>query len=59
MILLLLVSILQQRVSLSKSIAKQNIVFRWAVYTGLLFSVLIFGMYGPEYTPASFIYAGF
>ena len=42
-----------------KRISKLNIVFRWLVYLGLVFSVIIFGMYGPEYNVANFIYAGF
>ena len=40
-------------------IAKQGIVFRWIVYIGLLFSVIIFGMYGTAFNAADFIYAGF
>ena len=38
---------------------KQNLPFRYAVFLGILFSVLIFGMYGYGYNPASFIYEGF
>jgi D-alanyl-lipoteichoic acid acyltransferase DltB (MBOAT superfamily) len=54
------VSMLQERYgSVRRLIAKQNTAFRWAVYLALLFSVLIFGRYGPGYNPADFIYGGF
>jgi FtsH-binding integral membrane protein len=54
------VSMLQKRYgSVRRLIAKQNTAFRWAVYLALLFSVLIFGRYGPGYNPADFIYGGF
>ncbi len=42
-----------------KWIAEQGIVFRWMVWLGLFFFVLIFGMYGPGYDAAEFIYGGF
>ena len=48
-----------ESISMRQRIANQNIVFRWAVYLGLVFSVIIFGMYGPDYNANSFIYAGF
>lgn len=48
-----------ESISMRRRIANQNIVFRWAVYLGLVFSVIIFGMYGPNYNASSFIYAGF
>lgn len=40
-------------------LAKQNLWFRWLVYFMLVFSVIIFGMYGPGYEPENFIYANF
>jgi D-alanyl-lipoteichoic acid acyltransferase DltB (MBOAT superfamily) len=42
-----------------ENLAKQNIVFRWIVLFALIFSILLFGVYGPDYDPAEFIYAGF
>ncbi len=60
LLILLIVSILQQKYgSLRDLIAKQNIVFRWVLWYALIFGVLIFGMYGPGYNPADFIYQGF
>ncbi|MBQ8198892.1 MAG: MBOAT family protein [Lachnospiraceae bacterium] len=38
---------------------KQNLVFRWAILYVLLFSVIIFGQYGPGYEVADFIYEQF
>ncbi|WP_288702454.1 MBOAT family protein [uncultured Clostridium sp.] len=42
-----------------KIIADNNILFRWIIWLTLLFSILIFGMYGSEYNAASFIYGNF
>jgi D-alanyl-lipoteichoic acid acyltransferase DltB (MBOAT superfamily) len=59
LLLFLVVSILQQKGSIRKRFAKQNIVFRWIVLFGLIFSILIFGYYGPGYDASEFIYGGF
>lgn len=59
LLVLLIVSILQERGSLREQIAKQNLVFRWVIWYALIFGILIFGMYGPGYDPADFIYRGF
>ncbi len=59
LLVLLIVSILQEKGSLREQIAKQNLVFRWAIWYALIFGILIFGMYGPGYDPADFIYRGF
>ena len=42
-----------------EKLANQNLFFRWAVLFILIFSILLFGIYGPGYNPADFIYAGF
>lgn len=47
-----------ETVHVRELLAKQNLVFRWLVYFGLVFSVIIFGMYGPGYNP-NFVYAKF
>lgn len=47
-----------ESISMRKRIAGQNLAFRWLVYLGLVFSVIIFGMYGPGYD-LSFVYAKF
>ena len=48
-----------ESVSLRKRVAGQNIVFRWTVYLGLVFSVIVFGMYGYGFNPQDFIYGAF
>lgn len=40
-------------------LARQNIWFRWMVYYGLIFAILIFGIYGSEYDASAFIYFQF
>lgn len=40
-------------------LAGQNIWFRWLVYYGLIFTILILGIYGPEYDASAFIYFQF
>ena len=40
-------------------LARQNIWFRWLVYYALIFGILIFGVYGPEYDASAFIYFQF
>ncbi|MDR1970879.1 MAG: hypothetical protein LBQ46_03055 [Treponema sp.] len=40
-------------------IARQNLAFKYAFYLIAIFSVLIFGMYGPEYHAQDFIYFQF
>lgn len=38
---------------------KSGIVLRWCVYFGLLFGIIILGIYGPGYSAGNFIYQGF
>ncbi len=40
-------------------ISKRQIVARWAIYYGLLFAILIFGIYGPGYNASDFVYMKF
>ncbi len=57
---LLTVSILQESgMKIRETLAKQNLLFRWAMILILLAVVLVFGVYGPEYDAAAFIYGGF
>lgn len=59
LLLLFVISKYQQKGSVRETIAKQNLVFRWVLWIGLLMAVLLFGMYGEGYSPADFIYGGF
>ena len=42
-----------------EKVEKMHIVARWAVYYALIFSVLIFGIYGPGFEASQFIYFQF
>lgn len=42
-----------------KLLSQQNLVFRWLIYYALIFSVIIFGFYGPGYDASEFIYQNF
>lgn len=60
LLVLLVVGVLQENgMKLRETLAKQNIVFRWAIYLIALAAILIFGTYGPEYNASSFIYGRF
>lgn len=56
---LILVSALREKGGLREQIERQNTAFRWILWYGLIFAILIFGMYGKGYNPADFIYRGF
>lgn len=61
---LFLVSLLQKKyhaegIKVRMKLAEQNLVFRWMVYYILIFSVIIFGFYGPGYSAGEFIYQNF
>lgn len=58
-LILIMVSLIRRKSSLRDIIAKRNIVIRWSVYFILLFTVLIFGIYGPGYDASEFIYFQF
>ncbi len=58
-LVLWIVDMMQERMCLRDKLAEQQLVFRWAVILGGIFSVLIFGIYGPGYDASSFIYEQF
>ncbi len=41
------------------AIARQHILFRWLIFFAAILSILVFGIYGPGYDAASFIYEQF
>ena len=53
------ISLAQEKGSLRESVAGYNIVFRWLLYLGAVFAVLIFGMYGPGFNASDFAYMQF
>ncbi len=59
-LILLCVSILQENgMEMRKTLAKQNIAFRWFIYFAAIIFVLVFGVYGPSYNPVDFIYQAY
>ena len=59
-LLLLAVDCLHERgVHLRPALARQPLPYRWAVYYAAVFAVLIFGVWGPGYSAASFVYFQF
>ncbi len=59
-ILLYIVGIIQEKEYMVRDkIAEKKVVVRWAIYYILLFSILIFGIYGKGYNASSFIYGNF
>lgn len=59
-VVLMAVDLVREKgVRIRQSIARQNIVLRWTIYYAAIFALLIFGMYGPGYDAASFIYQHF
>ena len=60
LVLMFVVDIAHEKgIPLRDSIARQNIVFRWMLYIGAIIAVLIFGIWGPGYDSAGFIYEQF
>lgn len=59
-LILLVVGVLQENgMKIRETLAKQNIVFRWALVLAFVAFILIFGVYGPDYNSSSFIYGNF
>jgi hypothetical protein len=49
----------QNGTSIRTELARQSLVFRWIIIFAALFAVIVFGVYGPAYDAAQFIYGGF
>ena len=59
-LLMIVVDIVHEnKVHIREIIMKQDIVFRYVLYLLAIFSIIIFGIYGPEFSGSSFIYAEF
>lgn len=59
LLLLLIVSVMQQKGSVREWLGRKNIAIRWILLYALLFWVILMGNYGPGYSAAEFIYQGF
>lgn len=58
-LVLWIVSFLQTRFSVREKLSEQGIVFRYIIVYIAVFAILIFGIYGPGYDSAQFIYGNF
>lgn len=59
LMILLVVSLLQQKGSVREMIASKKLPVRWIIWYALLFYTILLGYYGPGYSAAEFIYQGF
>lgn len=58
-LVLLVADILKEKMPVRETLAKQNTLFRWFILMAGIFAVIVFGIYGPGYDAASFIYEQF
>lgn len=59
-LVMLVIGVMQEfNINIRKELQKQNLLFKWLIYYIMIFSVIIFGIYGKGYDAASFIYGGF
>ncbi|MBD8922108.1 MBOAT family protein, partial [bacterium] len=49
----------EKNICLRENLSKKNIVVRWIILYILIFSILIFGAFGPGYEPVDPMYADF
>lgn len=59
LMLLGVVSWLQQKGSVREQVSARALPVRWLLWYALLFGVILFGCYGPGYSATEFIYQGF
>ena len=58
-LVMLVVGVMQEfNINIRKELQKQNLLFKWLIYYIIIFSIIIFGIYGKGYDAASFIYGG-
>lgn len=59
-LLLILVSVKQEQgICIREAMERQNLSFQCMMTIGIIFVIAIFGIYGPGYNAADFIYGGF
>ncbi len=59
LIILFVVGKIAKKENVVEKILEKKLISRWMIFYILIFSVIIFGCYGPGYDPASFIYRQF
>ena len=47
------------KINLSEAILKLILPIRWLIYLAFIFAIIIFGIYGPEFSESAFIYFQF
>lgn len=59
-LLLLIYEILEEKgINIREKIEEKSLLIRWPIYLFIIFSILIFGIYGPGFDSKNFIYGGF
>lgn len=58
-ILVIMVENLQEKGAVRDMIAGQHILIRWGIYLGAIALIVVFGVYGPGYDAAQFLYGQF
>ena len=58
-ILIVIDILIYNKVNMVERIEKRSLIIRWPIYIFLLVVILIFGIYGPGYSEAQFIYFQF
>ncbi len=59
-LVLIVVSVLHyNNIKIRQQLLSKNFILRWAVAYGLIFAIIIFGIYGPGYSESQFIYFQF
>ena len=56
---LFVVSVLDRKEDVRERIARQGIVYRWSLFILLIWVIAVFGVYGPGFVAADFIYEQF
>ena len=61
LIMMLIVGLIRynKKMQVDRFILKQRLPVRWLILYALLFGLIIFGKYGPEYSQQAFIYFQF
>ncbi len=54
-----ILEIVDEHISIKDWFYKRNIVIRWLTYYALLFTIIVFGIYGPGFSAQEFIYFQF
>lgn len=49
----------ERNIAFRDAIDRQHLIFRWLIYIAAVLVILVFGMYGPQYDAARFIYQEF